>query len=366
MNFTFKLKYAFVITALACSTAQITSCKKDDKGIDKEEEAVLADSIKIIVPQGATAYYDLSKNTIGTESSNSFNLSGMYGSSLKAGNQGYQLGYFDLENTKIEDIKLASAEDFVKLNIKKVSSLGIDATSAGAPVTGPTWIIYDFKNNHAVYPTANRFVVLYKKADFPNNSFEVYIMRAKDVSALNGIGTYNLSIKKAIIDAPPLEDSKAVVKTSTVAVPSQKTIFFDLIKNQTSETMETSIINFSGTSGTTLKPSTADYKFGYFDLTGKTVEDIKVADLKGLDFKEATSLGLDATSMSVPVTGPTWMIYAGSPTHAVYPTANRFVLLYKGASLSENTDEVIIFKADELVTAGRDVTFKLKVKHFAK
>lgn len=365
MNLTFKLKHALVISALAFSTTQFSACKKDDKVIE-QEKPVLADSIKIVVPQGTTAYYDLSKNTVGTEASNSFNLSGMYGSSLKPGNQGYQLGYFDLENTKIEDIKLANSADFIKLNIKKVASLGIDASSAGAPATGPTWIIYDFKNNHAVYPTANRFVVLYKKIDAPANSFEVFIMRAKDVSALNGTGTYNLSIKKAVIDAPPLEDSKAVVKTSTVAVPSQKTVFFDLIKNQAAETIEASTINFSGTSGTTLKPSTSDYKFGYFDLTGKAVEDIKLADLKALDFKEATSLGLDATSMEVPAAGPTWMIYAGSPTHAVYPTANRFVLLYKGTSLSENTEEVIIFKAEELATAGRDVTFTLKVKHFAK
>jgi hypothetical protein len=184
-----------------------------------------------------------------------------------------------------------------------------------------------------------------------------FTFKLKNISALAlvAVAVFNLSSCKS--------DDNDV--TSTV-VTGKEPVFFDLIKNQAAETIEASTINFSGISSATVKPSTTAYKFGYFDLKGKTVEDIKVADLKGLDFKEATSLGLDATSMHVPLTGPTWMIYAGAPTHAVYPTADRFVLLYKGASLSENADDVIIFKAEELITVGRDITFKLKVKQFTK
>lgn len=187
--------------------------------------------------------------------------------------------------------------------------------------------------------------------------------------ALVAITVFNLSsCKNDDNEITPviLLDSKAMVKTSTIPVGSKDTKFFDLVKNLVTEKVETSTITLTGMSGSTLKPSTTAYKFGYFDLTGKSVDDIKVADLKGLDFKETTSLGLDASVMGVPSTLPTWVVYAGRPTHSISPIANRFVLLYRGSELNENADDVIIFNLDKLTQVSSDATYTLKVKHFVK
>lgn len=187
--------------------------------------------------------------------------------------------------------------------------------------------------------------------------------------ALIAVTIFNLSsCKNDDNEVTPviLLDSKATVKTSTIPVGSKDTKFFDLVKNVVTEKAETSTITLSGMSGSSLKPSTTAYKFGYFDLTGKTVEDIKVADLKGLAFKETTSLGLDASVMGVHSSVPTWVVYAGPPTHLISPVANRFILLYKGSELNENADDVIIFKIDQLTQVSSDATYTLKVKHFVK
>lgn len=363
MKSSHKLKSILCVSAIALTSFQFTACKKDKVEDPKEEEVFKTEGLNVAVPSGKTIFYDLKKQEDATESSYTFKLSGMYGSRLDLGNQGYQMGYFDLKNTSIKDIKLTNTADFNQLDVKETNFLTIDASTAGEPANGPTWIIYDYKNNHAVYPTADRYIVFYKKADIISGAqTEVIIMQADKVTAKDGNARYQLKSESHNINI--LKEKE--VKTGTVAVPSGKTAFYDMLNDKITETVETSLVNFSGLSGTTLKPSTTAYKFGYFDLKGKSIEDIKIANLKELDFKEATSLGLDATSMGQPVTGPIWVVYAGAPTHALHPTADRFVVLYKGTSLSENPNEVIIFKIDELVTAGRDATFKLKIKQFIK
>ena len=364
MNFSFKFKHAICISALALAVTHLASCKKDDVK-NPDEEIVLPDSSKIEVLKGATVYYDLNKKSTSDESSSTFTLSGMYGSTLKAGNQGYKLGYFDLENTKIEDIKLENYADYLNLKIQETPSLTIDASSAGQPASGPTWIIYDFKNNHAVYPTANRYVVLYKKVESSDNSYQFFIMQAKNITALDGNATYELNIKEFTFDIPSFEDSKAVLKTSTIIVPPSSTLYYDLIKDVVAEE-ETSTINLSGMYGSTLKPSTAAYKFGYFDLEGKTIDAIQVADLDGLEFAEAPFLGIDASSAGAPASGPTWIIYDFKNNHAVYPTKNRFIALYKGEKLSKYAEEVIIFNAENIVALNGEATYTLKVKHFTR
>ncbi|ULT25495.1 hypothetical protein KUH03_00265 [Sphingobacterium sp. E70] len=124
------------------------------------------------------------------------NLSGMYGSTLQnTSTENYKMGYFDQENTNIEKLTLAAV---LGANITSTEKLGIDASSAGAPATGPTWIIYDFKNNHAVYPTPNRYIVMYKGEKLSDKSDELFVIQAAGITALNGNATYNINFKKFV------------------------------------------------------------------------------------------------------------------------------------------------------------------------
>ncbi|MGH2624498.1 MAG: hypothetical protein ACRDE7_12585, partial [Sphingobacterium sp.] len=66
------------------------------------------------------------------------------------------------------------------------------------PATGPTWIIYDFKNNHAVYPTPDRYIVMYKGEELNENTDELYILNADSVVAAQGTATYSINVKKFI------------------------------------------------------------------------------------------------------------------------------------------------------------------------
>ncbi|MEN5197373.1 hypothetical protein [Sphingobacterium faecium] len=363
MKSSHKLKTILCVSAIALTSFQFTACKKDKVEEPKEEEVFKTEGLNVAVPSGKTIFYDLKKQEDATESSYTFKLSGMYGSRLDLGNQGYQMGYFDLKNTSIKDIKLTNTADFNQLDVKETNFLTVDASTAGEPANGPTWIIYDYKNNHAVYPTADRYIVFYKKADITSGAqTEVIIMQADKVTAKDGNARYQL--KSESHDINILKEKE--VKTGTVAAASGKTVFYDLLNDKITETAETSLVNLSGMYGSTLKPSMTAYKFGYFDLKGKTIEDIKIANLKELDFKEATSLGIDASSAGQPAIGPTWIIYDFKNNHAVYPTADRFVLLYKGTSLSENANEVIIFKAESVVALNGDATYTLKIKQFIK
>lgn len=178
---------------------------------------------------------------------------------------------------------------------------------------------------------------------------------------------FNLSScdKEDNVTVVQLQDSKATVKTSTIYVPSKSTVYYDLVNDREADAA-TGTINLSGMYGSTLKANAKDYKFGYFDLKGKTINDIKVSDLKSLDFKATTLLSIDASSAGAPASSPTWIIYDSPNNHAVYPTADRFVVLYKGTTLSENSDEVIIFIADDVIALNGNATYTLKVKRFVK
>ncbi|GEM63832.1 hypothetical protein SF1_18140 [Sphingobacterium faecium NBRC 15299] len=197
-----------------------------------------------------------------------------------------------------------------------------------------------------------------------------FTFKLKNIASLAfvAITVFNLSSCKSDdndVNPAILLDSKATVKTSTIVVPPSTTLYYDLVKNIAAEE-KTSTINLSGMYGSTLKPSTTAYKFGYFDLAGKTIDAIKVSDLETLNFTETPSLAIDASSAGQPATGPTWIIYDFKNNHAVYPTANRFIILYKGTTLSKDAEEVIIFNAESVVALNGEATYTLKVKHFAK
>ncbi len=190
----------FTTAALLCTLSLgFTSCSKDD---DKVEESKLNDATaitavaKIEVPAGAKVFYDFKTNSVQEEAKSMINLSGMYGSTLQnTSTENYKMGYFDQENTNIEKLTLAAV---LGANIISTEKLGIDASSAGAPATGPTWIIYDFKNNHAVYPTPNRYIVMYKGEKLSDKSDELFVIQAAGITALNGNATYNINFKKFV------------------------------------------------------------------------------------------------------------------------------------------------------------------------
>ena len=70
--------------------------------------------------------------------------------------------------------------------------------------------------------------------------------------------------------------------------------------------------------------------------------------------------------MGLPLPSAIWVFYAGSPTHAVTPIANRYIVLYKGTELSDKADEIIVFNADNITAAQGVGTYTLKVKHFTR
>lgn len=188
----------FKAAALLCAlVVGFTSCSKDD---DKPLEKKLSDATAttatatIQVPPGAKVYYDFKTNSKQEEDKSMINLSGMYGSTLQNSSPGnYKMAYFDKENTSIEKLTLSAV---LSSDITATDKLSIDASSAGTPATGPTWIIYDFKNNHAVYPIPNRYIVMYKGEKLNDNADELYIIQAAGITAINGTATYNLNFKK--------------------------------------------------------------------------------------------------------------------------------------------------------------------------
>ncbi|MBB1643168.1 hypothetical protein [Sphingobacterium sp. UME9] len=190
----------FTTAALLCALSLgFTSCSKDD---DKIEENKLSDATAvsatatIAVPSGVKTFYDFKTNTVQEEAKSMINLSGMYGSTLQnTSPENYKMGYFDQANTSIEKLTLASV---LAANITLTDKLGIDASSAGIPATGPTWIIYDYPSNHAVYPTANRYIVMYKGEKLSNLSDELYLIQAGGITAAGGNATYNINFKKFI------------------------------------------------------------------------------------------------------------------------------------------------------------------------
>ncbi|MGB3065841.1 hypothetical protein [Sphingobacterium thalpophilum] len=201
----------FTTAALLCALSLgFTSCSKDESVVEepteqpeeKPEDPKLSDetavsaTAKIEVPSGVKTFYDFKTNAVQEEAKSMINLSGMYGSTLQnTSSDNYKMGYFDQENTSIEKLTLASV---LAANITLTDKLGIDASSAGVPVTLPTWIIYDFANNHAVYPTANRYIVMYKGEKLNNEADELYVIQAGSITAASGNATYNINFKRFI------------------------------------------------------------------------------------------------------------------------------------------------------------------------
>ncbi|MEZ0454698.1 hypothetical protein ABTW24_24130 [Sphingobacterium thalpophilum] len=201
----------FTTAALLCALSLgFTSCSKDESVVEepteqpeeKPEDPKLSDetavsaTAKIEVPSGVKTFYDFKTNAVQEEAKSMINLSGMYGSTLQnTSSDNYKMGYFDQEHTSIEKLTLASV---LAANITLTDKLGIDASSAGVPVTLPTWIIYDFANNHAVYPTANRYIVMYKGEKLNNEADELYVIQAGSITAASGNATYNINFKRFI------------------------------------------------------------------------------------------------------------------------------------------------------------------------
>lgn len=182
------------------SMSLLASCSSDK---DKEVEIItLSDATakvevsNIKVLSGTKVFYDFKTNTTQDSAKSMVNLSGMYGSTLKSSQPNvYKMAYFDKAGTTVEQIKL---DDVLSTKLIDAESFTIDASSAGAPAAGPTWIIYDFKNNHAVYPTADRYIVMYKGSSFSKLSDELYVIKAKDITAAQGNADYTLQVKKFI------------------------------------------------------------------------------------------------------------------------------------------------------------------------
>ncbi|MGO1242943.1 MAG: hypothetical protein ACTJHT_08640 [Sphingobacterium sp.] len=194
-----KLKPIFLLLIATGITFTITSACSDD---DNEILPVLNDAnsdteiAEIVVPPGDKIFFDFKTNTSQDSAESMINLSGMYGSSLSnSRSDTYNMGYFDLEDSSIEDLKLA---DILEATVTATNDFSIDASSAGAPATGPTWIIYDFQNNHAVYPTPNRYIVMYKGPALNNQADELYVLNAESVVAAQGTATYEINVKKFI------------------------------------------------------------------------------------------------------------------------------------------------------------------------
>src|SRR5690606_35363897 len=143
-----KLSFIFFI-ASGLALCTMSACSTDDNPIlpvlnDENSTTELA---TIVVPPGEKIFYDFKTGALADSAQSMINLSGMYGSSLNNSQAGtYTMGYFDKEKAPIDALKLA---DVLNASITPTDAFSIDASSAGAPATGPTWIIYDFKNNHA-------------------------------------------------------------------------------------------------------------------------------------------------------------------------------------------------------------------------
>ncbi|MGJ1284183.1 hypothetical protein ACR79P_02680 [Sphingobacterium spiritivorum] len=197
MKFTQTFKHSFAISLLALTTFGFSSCSDDDKEIKPvvlEDSKATVQTATIAASASAKGFYNLNTNTKTDSINSTINMSDMFGSTLKPSHPNtYKLGYFDRENTSVDALNL---EILKKVELKETSSLIVDATSANVPVKGPTWIIYDYKNNHAVYPIANRYVVLYKGSEFSEKADEIYVLQAEKVVAANSVGTYTIKYKK--------------------------------------------------------------------------------------------------------------------------------------------------------------------------
>lgn len=194
-----KLKLSFIFfIASGFALSTMNACSTDDNPLlpvlsDENSTTELA---KIVVPPGEKVFYDFKTGALADSAQSMINLSGMYGSSLNNSQSGtYVMGYFDKEESSIDALKLA---DVLNASLTPTDAFTIDASSAGAPATGPTWIIYDFKNNHAVYPTPDRYIVIYKGEGLNEKTDELYILNADSVAAAQGTATYSINVKKFI------------------------------------------------------------------------------------------------------------------------------------------------------------------------
>ncbi len=173
------------------------------------------------------------------------------------------------------------------------------------------------------------------------------------------------SCKKDKTETIVLEDSKAKVQQSVISIPSSTKAFFNLLTNAKVDSAA-STINLSGMYASTLMPSSNTYKFGYIDVENSSVQNITLENLSKAKFNDTAKLEIDATSAGLAVGGPTWIIYDYPAGHKVYAVPNRYVVLYKGSSLSKNADEIIVFKAADVVASRGDATYTLDVKIFSK
>ena len=197
MKFTQTLKHSFAISLLALTTLGFSSCSDDDKEIKPvvlEDSKATVQTATIAASASAKGFYNLNTNTKTDSINSTINMSDIFGSTLKPSHPNtYKLGYFDRENTSVDAINL---EILKKVELKETPSLIVDATSAGAPLTAPTWVYYDHKNGYTVTPIKNRYVVLYKGSDFSEKADEIYVLQADKVVAANGVGTYTIKYKK--------------------------------------------------------------------------------------------------------------------------------------------------------------------------
>lgn len=176
----------------------MASCSDDKKEIKPKftEQDAKTEEAAFNVPSGKRVFFDFKTNSTKDSLNSMVHFSGMYGSSLKSSRPDqYKMGYFDKENTSLEKLTI---EEISTLTINKTDAFSIDASSAGQPATGPAWIIYDYKNNHAVYPTANRYIVMYKGGAFNAEADELYIVQAASVTAARGNADYKINVKKFV------------------------------------------------------------------------------------------------------------------------------------------------------------------------
>ena len=187
-----------LLLSISCFSILAISCSEDNPEIAPKlsDSNAIIELSEITVPPGKKVFFDFNTNSVKDSASSMINLSGMYGSDLKNSRADvYKMGYFDKENTSVEKLTLA---EITSSEISTTNSFTIDASSAGAPANGPTWIIYDFKNNHAVYPTANRYIVIYKGVSLNDEADELYLINAASIKASQGIADYSINVKKFI------------------------------------------------------------------------------------------------------------------------------------------------------------------------
>lgn len=194
---TFKSTF-LLFAVVGFSWTSMTSCSDDnDVVIPKlNDSGAKTELASITVPPNKKVFFDFKTNSVQDSSKSMVNLSGMYGSNLKNSRDDvYSMGYFDMENTSVEKLTL---KDILAVKITATNEFTIDASSAGAPAKGATWIIYDFKNNHAVYPTPNRYIVMYKGKVLSDEAEELYVINAGKITAAQGTAAYNINVKKFI------------------------------------------------------------------------------------------------------------------------------------------------------------------------